>query len=45
VADPKDELVHLYEIRDALAEHFGSTSKAQSSLALDGTPWNPRPAG
>jgi hypothetical protein len=32
--DPADELVHLYEIRDALKEHYGSEGKARQVLNI-----------
>jgi len=39
VADPDDELVHLYEIRDALGAHFGSASAAQKALGIKKAEW------
>src|SRR4030042_579341 len=33
VEDPTDELVHLYEIRDALSSHFGSAKAVRAILA------------
>jgi len=39
VDDPENELVHLYEIRDALAAHFGGADAAQVKLGISGTQW------
>lgn len=39
VDDPEDELIHLYEIRDALAEHYGSEDEARSNLAFPRKRW------
>jgi hypothetical protein len=38
--DPANELVHLYEIRDALSEKFGSQSKARRELVITREQWN-----
>lgn len=35
VNNPASELVHLYEIRDALATHYGGAHKAQRYLGVD----------
>jgi hypothetical protein len=32
VGDSKDELVHLYEIRDALSRHYGNEQSARDAL-------------
>jgi hypothetical protein len=40
VNDPRNELVHLYEIRDALSEHFGGESAATSAVGVSGTQWS-----
>ncbi len=39
VNDPANELVHLCEIRDALAKHFGRDSKARSKLNIPKSEW------
>jgi hypothetical protein len=40
VKDPKDELVHLYEIRDALSNRFGSTADAIKALGITKAEWD-----
>jgi hypothetical protein len=40
VKDPENELTHLYEIRDALAKHFGSRSQALSVLLVSNSDWD-----
>jgi hypothetical protein len=40
VADPADEFVHLYEIRDRLTTEFGSASDAREALGLSKTEWD-----
>ena len=40
VNDPADELVHLYEIRDALAKHFGDEKTARSELSISKRRWS-----
>jgi len=40
VNDPDNELVHLYEIRDAIAKHLGGESAAQSVLGISGKQWS-----
>jgi hypothetical protein len=40
VRDPDNELVHLYEIRDSLSEHFGGKALAQSTLGLSSPEWS-----
>lgn len=39
VIDPGDELVHLYEIRDALQEEFGNRKKAFKELGITDKEW------
>ena len=34
VIDPKDELVHLYEIWECLSKHFGNESETRSKLGI-----------
>ena len=40
VNDPDNELVHLYEIRDAIAKHFEGELAAKSVLGISGTQWS-----
>ena len=40
VNDPEDELVHLYEIRDALARHFGGEHEARNALSVSHRKWS-----
>jgi len=40
VKDPKDELVHLYEIRDALSNKFGSKEGAIKALGITKGEWD-----
>ncbi|HDH04928.1 MAG TPA: hypothetical protein ENH01_04345 [Nitrospirae bacterium] len=40
VNDPDNELVHLYEIRDAVAKRFKSESNAKHALGISGTRWS-----
>ncbi len=40
VNDPKNELVHLYEIRDALSQHFGGESAATTALQISSAQWS-----
>lgn len=40
VKDPSDELVHLYEIRDALSNKFGSEANARATLAITYSTWS-----
>ena len=40
VNDPDNELVHLYEIRDALSTKFGGESAARTILALSDAKWS-----
>jgi hypothetical protein len=39
ISDPADELVHLYEVRDALAKHYGSEDAARAGLGISKTEW------
>jgi hypothetical protein len=39
VSDPSNELVHLYEIRDALSQHYGGEQKARAALNINRTEW------
>lgn len=41
VADPGDELVHLFEVREALQKHFGGERKARGALGLSDSQWKP----
>lgn len=40
VNDPDNELVHLYEIRDALATKFGRESAARTALGISAAQWS-----
>jgi hypothetical protein len=40
IADPENELVHLYEIRDALRDHFGSIKQAKIQLGITDADWD-----
>jgi hypothetical protein len=40
VRDSKNELVHLYEIRDALSTKFGNESAARSALGISSSQWS-----
>jgi hypothetical protein len=40
VRDPKNELVHLYEIRDALTRKFGGDGKAKKILRISASAWS-----
>ena len=40
VRDPNNELVHLYEIRDALSVKFGGDSEARSTLGISSGDWS-----
>ena len=40
VRDPQNELVHLYEILDALSKEFGGKSRAIRTLGLDTSMWS-----
>lgn len=39
VSDPSNELVHLYEIRDALSQHYGGERKARATLNINHHEW------
>lgn len=39
ISDPENELVHLYEVRDALVEHYGNEQTARSTLGIGKTDW------
>lgn len=39
VNDPGNELVHLYEVRDALVKHFGDDAKAKQALGITDSEW------
>jgi hypothetical protein len=39
VADPEDELVHLYEVRDTIAAHFGGEQQARGAVGISATEW------
>jgi hypothetical protein len=40
VRDPNNELVHLYEIRDALAAQFGGENAVRSALGITSSQWS-----
>jgi hypothetical protein len=40
VRDPVNELVHLYEIRDALSVKFGGEIRVRSALAITASQWS-----
>lgn len=40
VRDPENELVYLYEIRDSIAERFGSKKSAINKLGITTDDWN-----
>jgi hypothetical protein len=40
VIDPDNELVHLYEIRDAVSKKFGNDNKANSKLNITNKDWS-----
>jgi hypothetical protein len=39
VSDPSNELIHLYEIRDALSKHYGGEQKACAALNINCAEW------
>jgi len=39
VSDRSNELVHLYEVRDALKKHYGSEDKARVALSITRAEW------
>ena len=40
VNDPNNELVHLFEIRDAVSKKFGGKSAARDALKISSTQWS-----
>lgn len=40
VSDPNNELVHLYEIRDAVSKKFGGENKARAKLNITKKEWS-----
>ncbi len=40
VNDPRNELVHLYEIRDSLSQHFGGEPAATSAVGISAVQWS-----
>ena len=40
VHDPANELVYLYEIREALATHFGGEAKVRAILPISASDWS-----
>lgn len=40
IRDPNNELVHLYEIRDALAKKFGGESATRATLGMTSPHWS-----
>ena len=40
VRDPNNELVHLYEIRDALSMRFGGETSARAALGISSSQWS-----
>lgn len=40
VKDPKNELVHLYEIRDSLSSRFGNKKNAMKHLCISNKEWD-----
>ena len=40
VRDPNNELVHLYEVRDALSVKFGGENGARSALGITSSQWS-----
>lgn len=40
VNDPQNELIHLYEIREALAKHFGGQNGATDALGISSAKWS-----
>jgi len=40
IRDPNNELVHLYEIRDALSSKFGGEKATRAKLAISGSDWS-----
>lgn len=40
VRDPNNELVHLYEVRDAFAKRFGGEDRARAALSISKQQWS-----
>lgn len=40
VNDPSNELIHLYEIRDAMSAHFGGEIAARAALGVSSSEWS-----
>jgi len=40
VSDPKNELIHLYEIRDAASKRFGNDSNTKKGLNISSSEWS-----
>ncbi len=40
VKDPENELVHLYEVRDALVSRFGNSQRAMNALGISKSKWS-----
>jgi len=40
VSDRANELVHLYEVREAIAKHYGGESPARAALGISGSEWS-----
>jgi hypothetical protein len=40
VDDPDDEFTHLYEVRDALSNHYGNDKNAQGALDISKSDWS-----
>lgn len=40
VRDPGNELIHLYEIRDAAVQHFGTKEAAKTALRISKAEWS-----
>ena len=40
VNDPRNELIHLYEIRDALSDRFEGQAQATAALGVSGSAWS-----
>lgn len=40
IRDPRNELIYLYEVRDAIAAHFHGQDAAQAALGIDRQAWS-----
>jgi hypothetical protein len=40
IDDPDDEFTHLYEVRDALSNHYGSDENARRDLGISKSDWS-----